>query len=114
MNERTEGQELPLELTVQLRRPIAAHGEQVNTITMRAPTIGDLKDTGFGAGGRTNPGGTIALVAKLAGIPPSSVETILLADLSRIQDAISDFLGESGKLERADRRRGVLLWLAAV
>lgn len=93
-----EQDDLPMEIIVPLRRPIQAHGEELHSITMRAPEIGDLKGTGYGAGGRTNPEGTTALIAKLANIPPSSVDKILLADLSRIQDAIADFLGESREI----------------
>ena len=83
--------------SVTLTRPIEAHGETVDTLELREPTIGMLKgvrvemvsDEETGAQStRMDLGDMPRLISRAAGIPLSSAQRIALPDLSRVMDAL--------------------------
>lgn len=65
-------------LALNLVEPVAAHGEAVSRLTFRQPRAGDLRDFRIGD---STVGNFIPLIATLAGIPPSSVESMHPADV---------------------------------
>lgn len=77
--------------TVLLSIPIPANGEDVDRLTLRRPTAGDLEATdGLGDVAKAN-----KLIERLAGIPRSSVLKIDAGDYSAIGEVISHFLERS-------------------
>lgn len=88
--------------TVTLSKPIKAHGEEVSTLTFREPTPKDLMQLGFpslivpsadgGVSGIEVRAKVIgAYIARLAGIPPSSVEAMSVSDFIACQSEILPF-----------------------
>lgn len=88
--------------TVTLSKPITAHGETVSTLTFREPTPKDLMQLGFpslivpsaegGVSGIEVRAKVIgAYIARLAGIPPSSVELMSVSDFIACQSEILPF-----------------------
>ena len=67
-----------MSVTLDLQRPIEAHGETVTRLTFREPRAGDLRD--FKIGDNTV-GNFMPLISTLAGIPPSAVEGMHPCDL---------------------------------
>lgn len=95
---------MAVSITVQLAKPIMAHGEEVSLLTLREPTTKDVIELGLptliipSADGGT-PGvelrqGVISrYISRLAQIPKSSVEAMALADFSRCTEAVMGFFG---------------------
>jgi hypothetical protein len=88
--------------TVKLSKPISAHGEEVSQLTFREPTPKDLMQLGFpslivpsadgGVSGIEVRAKVIgAYIARLAGIPPSSVEAMSVSDFIACQSEILPF-----------------------
>lgn len=80
-----------------LTTPILAHGETLTVLTFRAATGADLMACGVPM--RTSDGGTSAdapivgaLIARLAGIPPSSVGAMAAADWMEAMSIVTGFL----------------------
>ena len=65
-------------VTLDLKEPIEAHGETVSRLTFRAPRAGDMRDFRIGD---DSCGNFMPLIARLANIPPSSVDLMTPADL---------------------------------
>jgi hypothetical protein len=102
--------------TVTLIQPVQAYGEPHKVLTFREPNGKDIRLCGFPikflAG--DNPeaptysmpdaGVVHALIARLANIPPSAVDTMCLADLVACQSAVMGFFGEgtSGQTSSTD------------
>ncbi len=89
--------------TVQLSKPIMAHGEEVSSITMREPVPKDLMELGSpmlmipSADGKTagieiRTAVVARYISRLAAIPMSSVESMSVADFTACQGAITPFL----------------------
>ena len=72
-------------LTVKLARPTEINGIKQNRITLRVPTIGDVR-----AASKQNPddkeGQEITLFASLAGCSPSDIERLTVKDYGRVQE----------------------------
>ena len=86
----------PNTYTMELSRPIEAHGEQVSELTLRDPDSGALfqLDVTLGSGGLTiNLGSISKVIASAAGIPPSSAKQILMRDVFANLQGIMDFFG---------------------
>ncbi|WP_207458656.1 phage tail assembly protein [Azospirillum sp. SYSU D00513] len=86
--------------TVNLKKPIQAHGEQAKSLTFREPNGDDIMTCGYplqmqGDGSYTPIAGTIGkYIARLAGIPASSVKTLGPADFNACMMAIIPFFGD--------------------
>lgn len=94
----------PDNLTIVLSAPIVAHGQQIDRLTLRAPTTADLIDLGQPM--RLLPGsGTdeaaidvrmnivAQYVVRLAAIPLSSVKALSLGDFGKATQLVLGFFG---------------------
>lgn len=90
--------------TIQLSRPIVAHGEEVGEITLREPTPEDVMQIGSpqllipSADGESVGieirGKVIGqYISRLGSIPMSSVKTMSLGDFTRCQGVVMGFFG---------------------
>ena len=93
------------ELTIVLGKPVTAHGEEIDHITLRAPTTADLIELGqpmrlIPGDGMTDPAIDVRMnvvanyVARLATIPLSSVKAMSLSDFGKATQAVLGFFGE--------------------
>ena len=92
------------DITVNLSRPVSAHGEEVGQITLREPTTEDIIDIGLptliivGDGESTGVEVRQKVVAKyistLAAIPMSSVRSLSPTDFSACSAAVMDFFAQ--------------------
>ena len=80
-------------MIITLSKPIQAHGEEVTELELGDLTLGQLKGIDLVKIG--DPAILIRIVAKWAGIPPSSVEAISAKDFKPLVEAVSDFLDVS-------------------
>lgn len=87
-------------LTLTLRKPIEAHGESVKALTFREPSAGDIVRVGNPVkidpfGGETKIGFDDArmgaMIARLANIPPSSVDRMHPQDFIDASWKLADF-----------------------
>lgn len=89
-------------ITVQLSRPITAHSEELTALTFREPVPEDLMQIGSPVllipsadgdmGIDVRPKVIAQYIARLAGIPPSSVKSLCVADFMACQGALLPFL----------------------
>lgn len=87
-------------MRIELTKPITAHGAEVTALELREPSAGDIMECGYPLAigdGEAKPQADIVgkLIAKLAGIPPSSVKAMSLADFNTAMGVILSFFGES-------------------
>ena len=87
------------EVTIQLTKPITAHGEEVSELTLREMTPGDVIECGYpiafdGSVVTPQMGPVAKLIARLSGIPPSSVRQMGMPDYNAAMGAVLGFLGE--------------------
>jgi len=107
MNDQTTGQEVktngaaaPTDITIPLRRPIVAHGEEIKELKLREPTAGDIDRIGnpvligiyednpkvhFDNKVMTN------MISHLASVPPSSVKAMHTKDWNNAAWALMGF-----------------------
>lgn len=78
-------------MIINLKYPIKAHGEELLALTMRRPTLGDLR----ASDGLGDVGKLAKLIERCAGIPASSVDAIDAADVEKIGEVIGGFLSGS-------------------
>ncbi len=88
------------EVTIQLTKPITAHGKEVSELSLREPTAGDVMECGYPLGME----GELAipqaapigrLIGRLAGIPPSSVKQLSMPDYTAAMGSVLGFFGVS-------------------
>ena len=82
--------------TMELSRPIDAHGERVQTLTLRDPVSGALDgvEITLGAGGvKIDMGALVRVIAAAADIPPSSAKQIPMRDLFSHFGGVLAFFG---------------------
>ena len=82
--------------TMELSRPIPAHGEEVSELTLRDPVSGALEgvELTLGPGGlKIDLGAMLKIVASAADIPLSSARKIPMRDLLANFTGILDFFG---------------------
>lgn len=95
------------DLTIILSRPVTAHGEEIDRLTLRQPTTADLIELGqpmrlLPGNGMEEPAIEVRMnvvahyVARLAAIPLSSVKALSLGDFGRATQAVLGFFGEDG------------------
>ena len=95
----TDAQQIMGTVDVPLAVPIKAHGEEVSVITLRRPTVAEVRKIGrlpyaiVDDSGSAGPDMHVipAYVAVCAGIPPSSVDQIDLSDLNQLAWTIAGF-----------------------
>ena len=90
--------------TITLSKPITAHGEQIQELTLREPTIKDVRKLGLpylihtdGSGGSSveiRADTILNYASTLAAVPPSSIDQLALADFSPLQAAVMGFFGD--------------------
>lgn len=90
-----------------LSKPIKVGDEDLAQIELREPTGADLDDLGYpylvmvgeGEGERIELRPKVAgrYISRLAGIPPSAVAKISLADRQRLQGVVMGFFGAAGE-----------------
>jgi len=82
-------------IKIPLSKSITAHGEEISELTLRPMKVGDLR--GFkvtlGEGGLTlDLGSLLDLGARLANVPPSSMDAITFPDAVAIGKAVTPLL----------------------
>lgn len=84
---------------VTLGRAIEAHGKELSELELREPTVEDVQRLGYPytisteGGVRLEPKVVGGYIARLAGIPPSSVTKLSIADFQRLQVSVLGFFG---------------------
>ena len=97
---------------ITLVKPITAHGEEIDHITLRVPTTADLIELGqpmrlIPGDGTSDAAIDVRMnvvanyVARLATIPLSSVKAMSLADFGKATQAVLGFFGEGETAELA-------------
>jgi hypothetical protein len=90
-------------MIVKLSKPITVAGEPVSELDLREATVEDVADIGYPFSMVPGDNGTeikldvkavLKYVSRLAGVPPSSLKTISLGDLSTLQTVVMGFFGE--------------------
>ena len=88
--------------TLTLAQPIMAHGEALTSIALRRPTPADARAVkalpyvmGDGSVG-LNTEAVTQYLARLAGIPPSSVDQLDIADFNELGWAVANFFLNRG------------------
>ncbi len=77
--------------TVKLQHPIQLEGRELTEISLRRPKVSDVK---LARKGRTDDADQeTALIANLAGLPPSAIEDLDMADYKQLQGVLADFFG---------------------
>lgn len=89
-------------VTITLKKPLRAHGKDVEEITLREPTGEDITVCGYPliiSEGAAQPvaGAISKYIARLGGLPPSSVKPMSADDYNACMGAILGFFGSSGE-----------------
>lgn len=93
-------------LTLTLSKPVQAHGEDVTTLTFREPTGADIAKAGmpvsFGlsdgeAQVTFNPKEMNAMLACLAGVPPSTIGQLAAGDWTAAAYMVTPFFVPAGQ-----------------
>lgn len=91
--------------TIELSKPVVAHGEEINSLTLRDPTPEDVMAIGLpsllipsadgeSVGVEIRAKVIGQYIVRLAGVPLSTVKALSLADFTRCQGAVMDFFGQ--------------------
>ncbi|QBH98410.1 phage tail assembly protein [Limnobaculum zhutongyuii] len=89
-------------ITVPLSKPIKAHGEELNELNLKAPSVPDIRKNGipliFQTDGAMsiNANAVLNYLPALAGIPPSAVDQLDPPDITAICMAVIPFFTGSG------------------
>ncbi len=73
-------------VVVKLSRPVEANGVQVDSLSLRAPTVRDIRNAQLTAG-TDEEQRELNLFASLAEVSPKDLEGVALKDYSRLQTA---------------------------
>jgi hypothetical protein len=88
--------EITWPLTHRLKKPIQAHGDDLDSLELREPTAGDLLKRGILDGDLTTQ--QIAdLISDLAAVPPSAIKAMSAGDFMRLQKVIIRFLSQAAE-----------------
>ena len=79
---------------IKLAFPITVDGATVNEISLRRPTVKDMRVARI-TGGKDDAAQEINLIANLAQITPDAVESLDMADFVNVQKALASFFGLS-------------------
>ena len=86
-------------MKIKLIKPITAHDQEITEIELREPTTGDVMECGYpltiGDGVATPNADVIGkIIARLSGIPPSSVKQLSVPDFQVCVGVVLGFFGE--------------------
>lgn len=79
-------------ISVRLKYPITAHGETIDTIELKRPTVKHLRAMDKAKGDVERVAG---LISELAALPPSSVDQIDSEDFGELSEVIAGFFESS-------------------
>jgi hypothetical protein len=79
---------------IKLAFPITVDGAKVNEITLRRPTVKDMRVARV-TGGKDDATQEINLIANLAQVTTEAVESLDMADFVKVQKALAGFFGLS-------------------
>jgi hypothetical protein len=78
---------------IKLDYPIKIDGATVNEISLRRPTVKDMRVAR--TSGKSDADQEVSLIANLAQIAPADVDNLDIADFVKVQAALKDFFGLS-------------------
>lgn len=86
-------------MKIQLGKPIQRGEEEITELELREPTAGDVMECGYpltiGDGGATPNAEAIGkLLARLSGIPPSSIRQMRMDDFNESMGVVLSFFGK--------------------
>ncbi len=79
---------------IKLQFPIKVDGATINEISLRRPTVKDMRVARV-TGGKDDAAQEINLIANLAQITPDAVESLDMADFVNVQKSLAGFFGLS-------------------
>lgn len=88
---------------IKLSKAITVGDTELKELVLREPTVDDVAEIGYpflmittdnGTAIQLQPKVVLKYAAKLAAVPPSSLKTLALSDLSSLQEAIMGFFGD--------------------
>jgi hypothetical protein len=77
--------------SISLEYPVTVEGREVAEISLRRPRVNDVVASRKGK--KDDADAEVALIANLAGLPPSAILDLDLSDYKKLQEAIGDFFG---------------------
>lgn len=90
---------------VKLSRPAQAHGEEIKELRLREPNGDDFWNGGlplsFSQGGATSVSmpDLLAMAARLAGVPPSTIRSLPSGDIMTLTQAMLPFFQPTGEVQ---------------
>jgi len=97
-------------MIIELSKPITVAGSPVSELGLREPTVDDVIELGYpflvmqgdnGTAIQLQPKIVMKYVSRLAAVPPSSLKTISLGDLSKLQEAVMGFFGDEAETSQS-------------
>lgn len=79
---------------ITLEFPITVAGATINEITLRRPTVKDMRVARI-TGGKDEAAAEVNLIANLAQITPDAVDSLDMADFKKVQQVLQGFFGLS-------------------
>jgi hypothetical protein len=76
--------------TIKLEYPITVNGTQIQTVTLRRPTVRDIKAAARQGAGSDEETET-TLISNLSGLAPTDIDQIDFADYLAIQEVLKGF-----------------------
>lgn len=76
---------------IKLDHPIDFEGAKLSEIILRRPKVADV--TAARKGNKDEAEQEVQLMAKLAGLPPSAIEELDIADYKKLQEVLTGFFG---------------------
>ncbi len=92
IEEKKTGGKLLVKKTIDLQLPVKTAEDEIKSIELRRVKVGDILASQVGSDAANE----VALVARLSGINPEDLNEVDFADWSRVQEALSYFLGKAG------------------
>src|SRR5487761_9200 len=91
------------EVVMKLSRPIEAHGERLSTLTLRCPTVKELRKTGApyrlagAGGGAVDYEACAGLLSAICGVPPSAIDQLEAGDFDEAAWRLVGFMRRSSE-----------------
>lgn len=93
-------------VTIKLGKPLEHGDDEIFELVLRPPTVDDLADCGYPFTASTGEGDTVIelkpkvilkYASRLAGVPPSVLKAMALADFMKVQTEVMGFFGDLGE-----------------